>query len=676
MLYRVRLALLLSSTVLSSALLAGGTAAQDASAGVSSEGDAVLDTIRVSSEAPDRFDKHQGAADRANSIYVSPEDLELTNPQSLKDVFSGDASISVGGGIGPAQKIYVNSIDELNLAVTVDGVIQNNRVFHHNTTNYIDPSLLKSVRVDSGVAPADAGPGALGGSIVYETLDAGDLLESDRIIGGFATLGYDTNSNRFTESGSVYGLHQGFELLGYLKYANGDNYSDGNGDEINGTASDFLSFLGKGAFQSSEGHRIEVSAQQVQDKALRPYRANFGGIPSIEPETRLYDITQRNFSVNYQLDGADGLFDPNVVFGYSEASTKVPSFFNRRSGVSLPINSDGRASTWSGKAENTFNLNEDNNITAGLDFYSAESEYSDDLYSPDGYDEKATNVGFYVQARLKPVDRVRLSFGGRGDNQWFTGVEGTELYNFGLSGNAHAAFDINEYFTINAGYSNVFGGIDLEENFIFDSITGYDGLKPVRSRNIVAGVKFEYSGFHVSGDIYQTQFDNYREYSSALKVHNTDFKVQGFKIGAGYNWGDGFVKLSYSNSELKKDGNYVDSFTASEVGAPVGQVIAAEIVHGFDEYGITIGSSVDAALEYSGTEKAGYMPLPGYFVANAFAEYKPKWYEHLSLRLEANNIFDETYADRSTYGEEYGVAELSPLYEPGRSFLLKAKLKF
>lgn len=675
MLDRVRLSLLFTGTVLQSALLAGGASAQDPASSPETAQATTLQTILVTPGVSEENDEHLGAADRANSIYISAEDLQLTNPQNLKDVFAGDASISVGGAMGPTQKVYVNSIDELNLAVTVDGVLQNNRVFHHNTTNYIDPTLLKSVRVDPGVAPADAGPGALGGSIVYETVDVGDLLEEGRFYGGYASLSYDTNSNAFTEAGAGYVRYEGLELLGYIKNANGDNYTAGNGEEMEGTAPDFLSYLAKGAFESSEGHRFEFSAQQVQDDAQRPYRANFGGLPSAEPATRLYDITQQTYSGRYEYVNGTGLFDPAVVIGYSESSTDIPYFYHRRSGSLLNIESDGNAWTWSGKVENTFHLSEDHKITAGVDFYNSESEYSDALYSPDGYKEKARDVGFYAQARLSPTDRIRLSFGGRGDQQWFTGVDGTELENFGLSGNAFAAFDLTEQITFSAGYSNVFGGIDLEENYIFDSISSYDGLKPVRSQNLIAGVKFAHNGFTLSGDVYQTDFENYREFASST-VYNTDFRVQGFKLGAGYAWDDGFVKVSYSNSDLKVDGDYVDSYSASDVGAPIGQVVSAEVVHTFTDFGVTVGSSIDAALDYDGTEDAGENSLPGYFVANAFAEYKPQQVAQLTLRLEANNIFDEAYASRSTYGVEYGTDVLTPLYEPGRSFLLKAQVKF
>lgn len=91
-------------------------------------------------------------------------------------------------------------MEETNLAVTIDGTRQTNKIFHHSTTNLIDPSLLKRVRVDPGVAPADAGPGALAGAIAYETVSAGDLLAPGRTIGGFATAGFSSNGRTFTRA--------------------------------------------------------------------------------------------------------------------------------------------------------------------------------------------------------------------------------------------------------------------------------------------------------------------------------------------------------------------------------------------------------------------------------------------------------------------------------------------
>lgn len=690
--FRARVSVLLAGTIIFSIPSLGTVSAQSVEPETSeSNGATPLKKLTASSGESATDDKHEGAADRENSIYISREDLERANPQTLRDVFSGDASVSVGGAIGPAQKVYVNSIDELNLAVTVDGVLQNNRVFHHNATNYIDPTLLKAVRVDPGVAPADAGPGALGGSIVYETIDVGDLLDNGRNFGGFATVSYDTNSETFTESGAAYGRQNGFELLGYIKYANGDDYTSGNGMVIGGTAVDFLSYLGKAAYQSHDGHRIEFKGQQVQDDSLRPDKANIA-VPWYGPIYRVYDLTESSYSFDYSIEGADGLFDPNVVVGYSESKTYNPQFYARWVPGFLDVHQRGVAKSWTAKAENTFNLDEKNTITAGVDFYDTTGSYSDEYWYPGiSFSESADNYGFYAQARLEPTDRFRLSFGGRGDYQRFEGIDGTRLNNFGLSGNVYAAFDLNDYVTVNAGYSNIFGGIDLEEAYVLDALTpaesplfNYNNLEPVRSENLIAGVKFARNGFELSADAYQTRFKNYRETNYGDGSYNLDATVKGFTLGAGFSWQDGFARVSYSDSTLKRNGRLEPTWVFSEIGIPTGQVIAAEIVHTFAEHGLTVGSSIEAALTYDGTAVVDsiygepFVALPSYFVLNAFAEYTPPQIKHLTLRFEANNIFDENYADRATAAQDddpilYGTV---PLYEPGRSFLLMAKVKY
>ncbi|WP_181919698.1 TonB-dependent receptor [Alkalilimnicola ehrlichii] len=46
----------------------------------------------------------------------------------------------------------------------------------------------------------------------------------------------------------------------------------------------------------------------------------------------------------------------------------------------------------------------------------------------------------------------------------------------------------------------------------------------------------------------------------------------------------------------------------------------------------------------------------------------------MSLRLEVSNLFDETYAQRATYGQDF--EDIRPLAEPGRSFALNARMEF
>lgn len=68
-------------------------------------------------------------------------------------------------------------------------------------------------------------------------------------------------------------------------------------------------------------------------------------------------------------------------------------------------------------------------------------------------------------------------------------------------------------------------------------------------------------------------------------------------------------------------------------------------------------------------------PYPAYEIVNLFAEYEPQnWAHDLKFRVDVRNLFDELYSSRASYGNEFG--NVTPLYEPGRSFLLTTTANF
>src|SRR5690606_8833349 len=152
------------------------------------------------------------------------------------------------------------------------------------------------------------------------------------------------------------------------------------------------------------------------------------------------------------------------------------------------------------------------------------------------------------------------------------------------------------------------------------------------------------------------------------------FETRGYDVGTGYNWGPGFVRVSYTDTAITVNSGAASSYATQYFGAPLGRVIALEAAHRFDNIGVLVGGNIDAALKNTDTVKAGGQALEAYEVFNLYAEYQPEAAEFLTLRFEVNNLFDENYADRATYGQDF--ASVTPLYEPGRSFLLMAKARF
>lgn len=615
----------------------------------------------------------QGVATTA----ITAAELERKNPTDIRDVFSGEPGIRVGSSLPMSQKVYVNGVEETNLAVTIDGSRQTNRVFHHNGTTLIDPSFLRAVRVDAGVAPADAGPGALAGAIAYETKDARDFLATDGV-GAFVKSVYDANAASLTSHLSGYGRHEAVDGLVYLTYGKGGEFSDGNGDTVQGTKVDLVSGLVKGAVEFAGGNRLQASYERVRDDAPRPFRANVGSIsgrPAWEPRVRDYTLDRQNAVLSYSVTAPTALWNPKIVLAHGRTEVETPIYLRPVAPSTTAGRMPGRGEVRSlnGKAENTFSFPL-GTLTAGTDFYRDEASYDDPTYEAT---ERARNNGLYLQTRLEPVEGLRLSAGVRGDRQTFEGTTGEEWTHSGVSYNASGEIDlVPRFLTAKAGFSRGWAGIPLAETFIMNSAWRYgDGPDPVTSENSTLGLEARYEGFTVEGRVFQTRLYDARaaRFAAASATLAHDVKSKGFEVGVGYVWQDGFVRAKYADIDVTIDGQPADSDTGTYLATPMGRILTLGGGHTIRAWNLTVGADLEIVADYDKVP-AGQQPLRGYEVVNAYVEYRPTLWEGLTLRADLRNLFDETYADRATYGQEFGT--VTPLYQPGRTLLLTASARF
>ncbi|WP_421703728.1 TonB-dependent receptor domain-containing protein [Aliiroseovarius sp.] len=625
----------------------------------------LLDPIVVQSR-----DDYGNAADRGTSVYVADAELERARMGDLKDLFAGLANVSVGGAIPVAQKIFVNGVDMLNLAVTVDGVSQNNRIFHHASANAFDPGLMKFVRVDPGVAAADAGPFALAGGVVMETVDAGDVLDPGDSFGGNTRLSFTDNGETWQTATTLAGRFDGFEYLGYLKRAEGTDYeAGGDGAVMTGTGANLWAGLGKVAFETQDGARFEFSAQRMIDDEIRNGRANFGPTGWLQR----YDTERTILAFNYAANVGEGMWDPSVNIGFSETAIDVYSIYE----------SEGTTDTKSATFKNTFHLAGLGTVDAGLDYRDQTGHYVgvDDFGDPTGpYTEQSENIGLFAQARLEPTERLSLSGGLRYDWQDFTGNtgSGTEYSRSfsGLSGNLSLAFDVTDNLSLRGGYSNVFGGLAIEDNYTYDSAFDYDALEASRSENFVVGVDWASGGLTLGAEVFKTRITDMRLHDDLVPNGGFTFESEGFNLSGTYGWASGFARMTFSHSEVTRDGTHPGSYYLLDYGAPLGDVIALEIQQEIQQWDLMVGGSLDVALDYD-SGAAGTQKIPGYTVLDVFAEYSPASMPNLTVRAEVNNLFDEKFADRATYGVDYPEGgSYATLYEPGRAVSLTAVLEF
>lgn len=602
---------------------------------------------------------------------VTSKDLERKNPSDIRGVFAGEPGIRVGGSVAMNEKVYVNGVEETNLAVSIDGSRQNNKVFHHNGTNLIDPSFLKVARVDAGVAPADAGPGALAGAIAYETKEARDFLQGDGA-GGQVKTTYNLNGPVSTTNLGAYGRQGWAEALANFTYGSGNKYKDGEGERVRGSETDVVSGLMKVAAQADSGDRLSLSFERVYDSATRPYRGNIGNIsgrPAWEPKEREYTLDRRNWVLTYSDATPTGWWNPKVVLAHGSTVVDLPIFT-----ATTNYPGSGSTSSLNGKIENTFSSTL-GTLTAGTDFYRDKASYEDQTFYAR---ERADNHGIYAQARIHPMDPLRLSFGLRGDWQTFTGTGGQEWDNSGWSPNVSGEVDVVPgLLKAKAGYSHAWGGVPMAENFVMNTAWTYASAPvPVKADNVTAGLELSHSGFTADWRVFQTKIDDARtpRFAAASGTLTRDLLSQGYEVGIGYAWEDGFVRARYADIDVTIDGMPADSDTGTYLASPMGKIITVGGAHTVRPWSMTFGADLEVVLD-NDKVVAGYQPLKGYEVVNVFGEYQlPDAYSNVLLRVDVRNLFDELYVDRSTYGQEFGT--VTPLYQPGRSVLLTAAAKF
>ncbi|THH36681.1 TonB-dependent receptor [Aliishimia ponticola] len=596
---------------------------------------------------------------------ITTEEIEQRSASSIADVFAGESSITASGGAPIAQKVFVNGIEESLLSVTIDGARQNKSAFHHAGNVLIDPALLKSVEVSAGLAPADQGAGALAGSISYTTKDARDLLEPSDPFGGMYTLSYGSNGQGFRNTLTAFGQTGGFEYLLSGTRATGEDYDDGSGATVVGTAADLTDYIAKFAYTTETGKRLSFSASQTTDSGLRAsqggfIRPDFAGV--VGRDTVLYAAfsQRKSYTFTYEDEQPTGIFAPYVQLSYNEQAMDVGNLY-------------GVNKSFSGVARNEFDLG-NGTLNVGLDFFNESAEGYDNTVSPRASSgrEELTNIGIFAQARQDLTDRVSVSYGARYDWASFDGADGSDFDDSGLSVNGSVDLVLNDNWTLNAGAASTWGGYELGEAALVNYGTAWDysDFTTSRAKALRLGVRYENGPWAAKAALFDTDITDIAAVlpTSGARGALTDLRSRGFDGSISFVGTRGFATLNYTYADVEANDDTVAT-TAYYLGRPVGHIFGLEAGYDVSEE-LRLGGTAQIALENDDTS----IELPGYEVVSVYAEYKPRQMDNLKVRLDVYNLFDETFAVRSSDGLD--SSRVVQLNEPGRTVSLTASIKF
>ncbi|WP_417279148.1 TonB-dependent receptor plug domain-containing protein [Celeribacter sp.] len=633
-----------------------------ASAGVAQEIH-VLDTIVVS-----LVEEGQENIEATGGAVISEEDIQALSPKNVSELFARESAVTVAGGAGPARRIHVFGMEQSNLAVTIDGTPQAATSWHHTGSSVFDPAFLKSVEVEAGAAAADSGFAAAAGAVRYETVSAYDLLEPGDAIGGRASLSYGDNGQGVSGSLAGFGAYNGFDWLLMVSKQDGDDYETGDGDEVLGSAPGAGGILAKLGYEF-DAHRIELNFAHDEDKEDRTIKMNL--YQSTDDTLYPMEVTRDSISLKYTTTAPTDLWDPEVFLYVSQNDYWRPNYLttgNRLTNGDMALEED----QFGGKVQNVFTL-DSGTVTAGLDFN--HHDFSVDAYGDNGAGVRnfsTSQIGAFAQARLE-FGRFDLSTGARYDFHRFDDWNGERFSDSGASANATLSYEVVDGVEIFAGASETWLGYVIGDyGYIHARAEPYvtdPDFAPGKSQNVKVGFNANFGAFQGGLTYFKTTVEGRPSYGSSVLTNDADYESEGYTVNAAYSWGTGRVGVNYTDVDTSYDGEDIEPNGSTFM--PVGDTAALYVDQEFAEYNLKLGGTVEWAgsIDYAGD----YKSQSDYTLVNAYAEWQPQALQGTTLRLGVDNLFDETYYERSSFGNG---TRATAIYAPGRTVSLTATLDF
>lgn len=641
---------------------------------------------------------------KLTNVVLDSERLSLIQANDLRDLFRDVPSVSVGGSLGIAQKIYVRGLEDSLLNVTIDGAPQHGTLFHHIGRVSIEPELLERVDVQAGAGEATAGFGAIGGAIRFRTRDAGDLLKPDQAIGGIAKAGWFSNDG-YKLSATLYGRLAGdIGIVGSYVYSDQDEFKDGEGNTIAGTAAtQQLGFVKIGG-DIADGHRFSVSYEHRDETGEFGARPNW---PVLEGDPLFPAEAKRQTVVgNYAYDNGGAI--AAALTGYWTRAQFELDRFDRWGLYGADIESFGGDLRLIGNFGN-------HDLVAGVEYRSdkVSSEYLADpavwqawAWDPAvGYfEEQGELLGLYAQDHWQVSDQLLVSAGLRYDSydlDMVTYSQGTS--SDGVSFNVGADFEVIPGLTLNAGYAEAFRGKEIGDAFTLERQPGREvlqpGLMPEKVGNLEVGATFERDGFFASAVYFDMQIDDvvldqlYRgpfPQDSVYYENVGEFTSDGFELRAGYRRGPFELRGYYNHYDSRLNGNRINGYEHIALGNTLGD--SWNLTAAYDpspalgfEASVTGFADVDDLEVLFRDAELGYVPTtrfidkPGYTVVDLFARWQPFGDDRVTLLAAVYNLLDKRYRAHASVGDYSSIPDyelVAGLPERGRDIRLTASFRY
>lgn len=622
--------------------------------------------------------KVEGRAINELDQTVTDTEIEQRQATDLEELFRGESEVSAGGPVAMGQKLYVRNIGEDSLNVTIDGAEQAGAVFHHAGRISVEPELLKRVEVEAGAAGATAGPGALGGSVRFETKDPSDLLADDETLGAMLKSTYSSNGDSIRNSATVYGQTSSKKLgaMFHFSDANRDNLKDGNGDEIGGTESEEQLGFAKVTAVLSPSTDMSISHERVEENGNMPYKPEWKVGPKNVPEPTEGNRETTTFNLSH-FDLDSDLINSRVVLYHTK---------NEQEREYRGTAYDGYVETVGLTLENTSFIN-DHELIYGVNYRDDKSFQNDVDTAPYTFSEKGQVKGIYLQDNFQMTNALTLLAGVRYDLYELEDVNGQEFSEGGLSPNVGVVYQLTDRLDVTANYAQALRGPEIKDSFKLSSSSNDANLEAETAYNTEVGINYQHNAWMVGAGVYHSEIKDLigtpLPWSKVYENLDRTIETNGFYLDVNYQMNRLNAGLHFHTAESEADGQTVTRYVYGSTANSIGDTLilnldyqftdnfvagwSTEIVQDLNDIQLTVGS--DSLT----------IDKPGYTVHGLYARWQPLGTDRLTLALAVKNLFDEQYinhASTADYTANAGWADVSGAPSSGRDVRLSAALKF
>lgn len=631
---------------------------------------------------------------RTTNTEITPLELEKQQANDLSDVFRHIPSVTVGGSLGFAQKVYIRGMEDTLLNITVDGAPQTGTLFHHVGRVSIEPELLQQVEVQSGAGEATSGPGAIGGAIRFKTKSARDLLDGDLPFGAILKANHFTNNGN-KGSATLFGeIADSIGVLASYTYVDRGNMEDGEGNELFGTATDQSLGFFKLDSELAENQVLTLSYELREESGELGRRPNWPVLAS-DP---LFDLEgERNTLVaNYVANLSEALnFQVTLYDTQSELVQDGP--FGLYGGKTQSIGFDIRNTSQFGRFGTTYGLEgRDDTVEAGPADEATRQSFSDDgletFLSEDG-----EVLAAYVQNRWQVSEPLLISFGVRYDSYKLTqNNTGNEADSDGFSPNIGFSYDLSDELTLVVGHARALRGKEIGDSFTLDDSGIAPNIKAEKVQNNEIGLEYNGDVVAVNAALFQSTIDDVifdqlgdsdgrgGPQPNYYFENIGEWETNGIELSTAFDLDNLYLAGSLSVADSEINGDIVNAYEYNGLGNTRGDTVVLEAEYTFSPHW-EVGWNftyvrklrnievLQRAVELGWIDETQFITKPGYRIHDLYLRWTPLDSDTLSVNLGVQNVLNEQYLDHSSVGDYTAIPDweiVSGVPEAGRDVRL------